>query len=79
MAVKELSQREIIEQQFVQIADLQKANNRLRDDIHGMVSWPCNYIQYPLTLLGGISIGSYVNQSIETRWTYDHPFDTLTY
>jgi hypothetical protein len=37
MAVKEASQREIIEQQFVQIADLQKANNRYQE-VFGQVS-----------------------------------------
>ncbi|WVQ82145.1 hypothetical protein IAT38_004273 [Cryptococcus sp. DSM 104549] len=33
MAEKEASQRRIIEQQFIQIADLQKANNKLKEDI----------------------------------------------
>ena len=33
MAVKEASHREVIEQQFVQIADLQKANNKLREEL----------------------------------------------
>ncbi|WVR07124.1 hypothetical protein IAU60_004165 [Kwoniella sp. DSM 27419] len=33
MIDKEQSQKKIIEQQFVQIADLQKANNRLKDEI----------------------------------------------
>lgn len=39
MAVKESSQRAIIEQQFVQIADLQKANNKLKDEFVERVSW----------------------------------------
>lgn len=38
MASKESSQRAIIEQQFVQIADLQKANNKLREDLKDKVS-----------------------------------------
>ncbi|ORY34052.1 hypothetical protein BCR39DRAFT_556841 [Naematelia encephala] len=33
MALKEASQREIIDQQFIQIADLQKSNNRLREQL----------------------------------------------
>ncbi|RXK40167.1 hypothetical protein M231_02625 [Tremella mesenterica] len=33
MAVKEASHREVIEQQFIQIADLQKANNKLRQEL----------------------------------------------
>jgi hypothetical protein len=38
MAVKEASQRQIIEQQFIQIADLQKANHRLREELADGVS-----------------------------------------
>ena len=38
MAIKERSQREIIEQQFVQIADLQKSNNRLKEELYADVS-----------------------------------------
>lgn len=42
MAVKESSQRAIIEQQFVQIANLQKANHKLAKDIQTQVSWKTN-------------------------------------
>jgi kinesin family protein 4/21/27 len=38
MAVKESSQRAIIDQQYVQIADLQKANNKLREELFERVS-----------------------------------------
>ena len=34
MAIKESSQRHVVEQQFVHIADLQKVNNRLRETLH---------------------------------------------
>ncbi|WVQ72410.1 hypothetical protein IAR50_001962 [Cryptococcus sp. DSM 104548] len=34
MAEKEASQRRIIEQQFIQIADLQKSNNKLKEELH---------------------------------------------
>ncbi len=37
METKEASQREMIDQQFIQIADLQKANNRLKDELFGIV------------------------------------------
>ncbi|WVF71534.1 hypothetical protein IAT40_006342 [Kwoniella sp. CBS 6097] len=37
MVDKEESQKKIIEQQFIQIADLQKANNKLRDDLNEKV------------------------------------------
>jgi len=42
MAVKESSQRAIIEQQFVQIANLQKANHKLAKNIQTQVSWKTN-------------------------------------
>ena len=38
MKAKEASQRQIIEQQFKQIADLQKINLQLRDELNGGVS-----------------------------------------
>lgn len=38
MAAKEASQRHVIEQQFVQIADLQRANLKLREELAGGVS-----------------------------------------
>ncbi|ODN82146.1 hypothetical protein, variant [Cryptococcus amylolentus CBS 6039] len=36
MAEKEASQRRIIEQQFIQIADLQKSNNKLKEELIGV-------------------------------------------
>lgn len=39
MQTKEASQRAIIDQQFKQIADLQKINLKLRDELHGGVSF----------------------------------------
>jgi hypothetical protein len=41
MAVKESSQRAMIEQQFVQIADLQKANNKLREELAEHLGCSC--------------------------------------
>jgi hypothetical protein len=38
MAAKEASQRHVIEQQFVQIADLQRANLKLREELADGVS-----------------------------------------
>ena len=38
MKIKEASQREIIEQQFVQIANLQKVTYRLKDELYHLVN-----------------------------------------
>jgi hypothetical protein len=46
MAAKEASQRHVIEQQFVQIADLQRANLKLREELADGVS-PARYRVWP--------------------------------